>query len=139
MRLELIRDTFHEHETLGQLFIDGVLECQTLEDKVREVEGQPVGSWKIHGETAIPRGGYPVRMTLSNRFKKVLPILLGVPGYDGVRIHSGNTQEDTSGCILVGVSRGANSVNDSRDASRSLNRKIQAAIDAGERVSLEVS
>lgn len=75
--------------------------CWSLEDVVREVPGQPVASWKIHGKTAIPRGRYRVIVDHSEHFGKDLPHLLDVPGFDGVRIHGGNTAADTEGCVLV--------------------------------------
>jgi len=83
--------------TIGKLYIDGEYFCDTLEDVVRPE--------KIKNETAIPAGTYDVILNMSNRFKKILPLLLRVPNYEGVRIHSGNTKEDTSGCILVGENK----------------------------------
>jgi hypothetical protein len=94
MELTLARKTLTEKSTIGQLFINGNLFCYTMEDCVRDV--------KVPGETAIPYGVYEVITNYSNRFKKVMPLLLNVPGFEGVRIHSGNTAEDTEGCILVG-------------------------------------
>jgi hypothetical protein len=80
--------------TIGSLSIDGVFFCHTLEDPVRDE--------KIYGKTAIPTGTYKVVITMSPRFKRELPLLLDVPNYQGVRIHPGNTADDTEGCILVG-------------------------------------
>lgn len=138
MKMILTRDTFHAHETIGKLSIDGVFECHTLEDTMREVSGQPVGSWKIPAETAIPRGVYQVVMTMSNRFKKLMPLLLNVQGFEGVRIHAGNTSHDTEGCIIVGRTRLVTSLGDSRLATSALYVKIQAALDRGEKVTIEV-
>lgn len=83
--------------TIGKLYIDGEYFCDTLEDKVREV--------KIKNETAIPTGTYKVIVNMSPRFKRLLPRLLDVPGFDGILIHRGNTDKDTSGCILVGENK----------------------------------
>lgn len=106
MKLILKRIHFGDTFTVGQLYEETELGespiCYTLEDKVREVEGQPVSQWKVQNETAIPRGTYPVSITFSNRFQTRLPLLGNVDGYQGVRIHSGNSSKDTEGCILVG-------------------------------------
>lgn len=96
MILKLTRREFHPEKTIGDLSIDGFLYCNTLEDTVR-----PPGV-KIPGQTAIPAGRYEVRLTYSQRFKQVMPQLMNVPGFDGIRIHSGNTDKDTAGCLLVG-------------------------------------
>ena len=138
MNLQLVRDAFHSQETIGKLFIDGIFECHTIEDTVREVVSQPVSSWKIPAKTAIPRGIYEVAMTMSNRFKKIMPLLINVPGFDGVRIHSGNTSADTEGCIIIGRTRLISSVGESRIAVSSLYQKIQEALDRKEKVFIEI-
>ena len=102
MNLILKRVHFGEDFTVGQLSVDGRFICYTLEDKVREVIGDPVSTWKVMGKTAIPVGVYPVIITMSMRFKIRLPLLMDVPGFSGVRIHTGNSSVDTEGCILVG-------------------------------------
>lgn len=95
MHIKITRNKPINGTTIGNLFVDGVFVCYTLEDMVREV--------KIPHATAIPTGTYKVIFTMSNRFKKVLPLLVDVPGFEGVRIHSGNTIADTEGCVLVGT------------------------------------
>ena len=109
MNLELKRLKFGEDYTIGRLSLDGRFLCYTLEDKVREVIGEPVASWKKQNETAIPVGVYPVIITMSTRFKVRLPLLMDVPGFSGVRIHTGNSSKDTEGCILVGSTWDGNS------------------------------
>lgn len=107
LEFRLTREEFSDESTVGRLFFrlsdrdPWTWLCWTLEDPVREVPGEPVEAWKIKGDTAIPRGTYAVRVTRSNRFKTDLPLLLNVPGFEGVRIHGGNTAADTEGCILV--------------------------------------
>ncbi len=104
MNLKLERIYLGDTFTVGKLSYEDKFICYTLEDKVREVEGQPVSSWKIQNETAIPRGTYPISITFSNRFQVRLPLLSNVDGYTGIRIHTGNTSKNTEGCILVGSS-----------------------------------
>lgn len=99
LQLKLVRDIFKPDRTLGNFFADDKFICYTLEDQVR-VEGE-----KVHGKTAIPVGIYKVKLTFSKKFQKVLPEILDVPGFKGVRIHGGNRPEDTLGCPLVGFCR----------------------------------
>lgn len=120
MQLELKRQKFTDSSTIGELSVNGAFECWTLEDTVRKT--------KIAGITAIPQGRYEVVVTFSNRFQKPMPLLIGVPGFEGIRIHSGNCCEDTEGCLLVGRTKGPNFVGESRLAFTSLFKAIQAAI-----------
>ena len=76
--------------------------CDTLEPTWRDYEH---GAYKVKGRSAIPEGRYAVVISWSPRFKQWLPILLGVPKFEGIRIHAGNTSADTEGCILVGKNR----------------------------------
>lgn len=119
MELTLTRGPSTTHSTPGKLMIDGVFECYTLEDVVRTT--------KIAGETAIPAGVYKVVIDMSNRFKRLLPLVVDVPGFAGIRIHPGNTDKDTEGCILVGTSRSTDFVGNSRMAFDALFKKMQAA------------
>lgn len=123
MKLKLIRDKTVGNSTTGKLYIDGVFECYTLEDVVRPV--------KIKGKTAINTGTYKVIINMSNRFKRLLPLLIDVPNFEGVRIHPGNTSEDTEGCILVGTSVSSNLegsfIKSSRIAFNALFSKMQKA------------
>ena len=119
MEIKIKRLHRTEHSTIGELSIDGVFECFTLEDKEREV--------KIKGETAIEKGTYQVIINRSNRFKRLLPLLLNVPNFEGIRIHSGNTNHDTEGCILVGLTRSQDFIGQSRKAFDKLFKKMQKA------------
>lgn len=137
MKLKLVRRESSENCTLGQLFIDDEEQCFTCEDVVRQTDA-PVKEWKIPGETAIPRGTYEVIINHSVRFAKDLPLLLNVPGFAGIRIHSGNTAADTEGCILVGEKIGHDAVVESRAALTELMLRMQDAIAAGEKIHLEI-
>jgi hypothetical protein len=129
------RVEFGDKYTIGRLYIDGssTPECYTLEDKVR-----PDGE-KVFGETAIPAGRYRVVIDHSTHFNKDLPHVLDVPGFEGIRIHSGNTDLDTEGCLLVGRDwPGGDKIMNSHIAFESLYPKIQKALDSGEQVFLEI-
>ena len=101
--LKLIRKIFTTNSTIGELSINGKFFCHTLEDCDRDTNrNKHLEEGKIYGETAIPAGYYPVILNMSNRFKRILPLLINVEGYEGVRMHNGNTKQDTLGCILCG-------------------------------------
>ena len=117
MEIKIKRLHRTDHSTIGELSIDGKFECFTLEDIERDV--------KIKSETAIPKGTYKVIINRSNRFKRLLPLLLNVPNFEGIRIHSGNTNHDTEGCILVGLTRSKDFIGQSRKAFNKLFKKMQ--------------
>lgn len=104
MELTIKRRPSKEATTLGELFIDGVFFCYTLEDEVREDPNPttPENEAKVYGKTAIPAGRYEIDITFSQKFGKLMILVKNVPGYTGIRIHSGNDAEDTLGCPLVG-------------------------------------
>ena len=131
MKIEVKRQQYRENCTIGKLFIDGEFQCFTLEDVVRPV--------KIYGVTAIPAGTYEVVMSMSGRFKKILPELLNVPGFTGIRIHAGNTEHDTSGCLLLGKRRTRDTILESRVACSEVFPQIQAALDGGQKVFITIS
>ena len=100
MKLILTRIARKAEYTIGRLEDEnGKKICDTLEPTWRDYKG---GEMKIPKKSAIPEGSYRVVVTKSRRFQKYLPLLVGVPGFEGVRIHAGNTSRDTEGCILVG-------------------------------------
>ena len=99
LEFELVRLTIADKFTLGKFYVGGKYYGVTCEDADRGLES---GGMKIAKQTAIPRGRYRLVVTFSNRFQKMLPLLEGVEGFSGVRIHGGNTHEDTEGCILLG-------------------------------------
>lgn len=96
LELRLKRIAKRANYTIGRLYLGKKYLCDTLEDTDRE------GGLKIPGKTAIPRGRYKIIVTFSPKFKREMPILCDVPNFSGVRIHSGNTHNDTEGCILCG-------------------------------------
>ena len=115
---------------IGALYVDGQLECWTLEDVPRLK--------KVMHQTAIPAGTYLVDLTSSARFGRVLPELLAVPGFEGIRIHAGNTAKDTSGCILVGTTRGADCLKSSRAALDKLMARLLVPYSHLEPISIEI-
>lgn len=137
MEILQTRKIFTDKSTISTVSLDGLPECFFLEDVVREV--------KIPGVTAIPYGRYKVIVTKSNRFSQLagkdvyLPLFLKVPGFEGVRIHSGNKPEDTEGCLLPGTQYVTNQVMNSRTAFISLNEKINDALKRGENVWITVT
>ena len=102
MKLKLIRKYKCPSYTIGHLYINNKYFCDTLEDKVRQLDSIED---KIKHKTAIPKGKYKVVVTMSPRFKRLLPLLLNVPFFEGIRIHRGNNENDTSGCILIGENK----------------------------------
>lgn len=130
MKLELKRQTFTDKSTIGKLYLDGEFFCFTLEDVVRDGP-------KVWGETAIPPGTYEVKITYSPRFKRELPLLLNVPGFEGIRIHSGNAAKDTHGCLLVGYKAGKDIIWESQRAFNDLFAKLKAK--RGEQITIEVT
>lgn len=132
MTLRVIREPSIGGTTVGVLFVDGRHFGFTLEDEIREVSGQPVFTWKVAGATAIPAGRYRLTLTESPRFGRVLPLLNDVPGFDGIRIHPGNTAGDTDGCVLVGKARAGAALQQSRAACDDLIAMMTAAMSRGE-------
>lgn len=117
--LLLLRDPTEVRTTFGALRLDGQRLCFTLEDAIREQAGVPVHEWKVAGQTAIPAGRYPLTLVNSPRFGPDTFSLLGVPGFDLIRIHAGNSHDDTEGCILVGQAKMVDPMTDGGDLLRS--------------------
>lgn len=141
MKIEIIREDISSSCTFGKMYINGKLQCNTLEDVQRD--------FKIKGETAIPKGNYNI--TLRNEggkneiYKKKfgsqhkgMLYLNNVANYEYVLIHIGNTKKDTEGCILVGLGRdiGSNSITQSTDAYKLIYPTIANAIMSKEKVEL---
>ena len=105
MNLTLKRLNLTPNYTEGELYVNGVYFCKTLEDTNRDLNknGQFDNSEKkVYGETCIPYGKYKVILSYSPKFKRELPEILEVPDFQGIRIHRGNKISDTLGCVLCG-------------------------------------
>jgi hypothetical protein len=131
MKLDLIRKYPNPDSIVGELLIDGLFFCYTLEDVERNGP-------KVPGKTAIPRGTYKVIIDQSIRFKRPMPHLLDVPGFEGIRIHAGNTAADTEGCILLGQEKGDDLILKSRVAFDSFFLKLSGALANKEEVIIEI-
>ena len=99
MEIKVIRNILTSEYTVGELYIDGVFYCHTIEDKCREIKKKED---KVYGLTAIPHGRYPVVLDFSPKYSKLMPHILDVPYFEGIRIHPGNSDEDSLGCLIVG-------------------------------------
>lgn len=130
MDIKVKRIARKDKYTIGKMYVNGVYVCDTLEDKDRglrqDMSLEEIQKIKVKNETAIPTGKYSVRLDIvSPRFggqsfyqnvcKGCLPRLEDVPGFEGVLIHCGNTDKDSSGCILVGLNKVVGQVINSRD------------------------
>lgn len=112
--------------TIGELWFDGAMQSFILEDRYR-----PPPEKKIYGQTAIPCGRFGVIINHSPRFNRDLPLLLNVPGYEGVRIHPGNTADDTEGCLLPGRVRKADQVLESVKAFEHVFAQLKMKLSLG--------
>lgn len=119
--------------TIGNLYLDGQFFCNTLEDTDRGLKDSQnllyIKSKKIFSKTAIPTGTYKVLLTYSFRFKRVLPLIVGVKGFDGIRIHYGNFPKDTEGCILVGKNNFKGGISESKETLEILLKKLEGQKD----------
>src|SRR4030042_6152724 len=140
LNLSLVREKFTPESTGGSLFIEGgqelERECFTLEDADRKLEA---GGKKLYGRPAIPRGRYKIELDRSPKYGRDMPHVLDVPGFEGIRIHSGNTARDTEGCILVGTERIPNYIRNSRIAFAALILKLNFAWASGEEVWIDIT
>jgi hypothetical protein len=127
MEIKVVRKYFSDRTTIGELFIDGIFFCYTLEDMVRQV--------KVKHETAIPYGTYDLSLVYSSKYGKKVPSILNVPGFAGILIHPGNTIADTSGCLLVGFekSKDGNSILQSKVAFAAFLDRINKSIASGQK------
>lgn len=142
MKIRLHRKWLKKGYSIGVLYVNGQRICETLEDQDRglteSMSLDEIRRKKIKGETAIPVGCYQIIWTYSPRFKKMLPLLNNVPGYDGIRIHSGNKAKDTEGCILLGRNTEPGTVTNSRYWTNKVNSLIEKAVKNKEEVTITI-
>lgn len=139
MKIRLVRKYRKEKYTIGKLYIDGEYFCDVIEDKDRGLDDsmtvREILDIKVKGQTAIPYGTYKVEITYSPKYKRLMPLLLNVKGYSGIRIHSGNTAKDTEGCLLVGQNKKVGMVLNSRNTYQKLFARMQGEKD----ISIEIT
>lgn len=142
MKLKLKRIYRGNTYTIGRLYIDNEYFCDTLEDKDRELTSymseEDIKSLKVYSETAIPTGTYKIEVTFSRRFKKKMPVLIGVKGFSGIRIHSGNDETHTSGCILCGFNKEKGKVVNSKVVTSKVYALIENAINNNNEVEITI-
>ena len=141
MELRLERKWPKKDYTVGRLYINGELFCNTLEDRIADTNRNGIFDGtekKVPGETAIPYGTYRIFYGWSPRFGRKLPRLLNVTAFDGILIHPGNTAVDSAGCILVGLNTKPGRLTQSRIYSDELNKRIDIAQRKGEKITIEI-
>ena len=143
MELRLERKYRNNNYCIDKLYINGKYFSDVLEDPDRGLTDtmslEEIKKIKIKGNTCIPYGTYNVTITYSPRFKKNLPLLNNVKGFDGIRIHSGNKPQDTEGCLLPGFNKVKGQVIDSRVTTDKLIAQIQQSLNKGEKVTITIT
>ena len=142
MKIKVQRRYLAPDYTIGSLFIDDEYVCDTIEDKVRDMNQDgdldDPGEEKVYGETAIPYGMYAVELSMSPKFKRLLPLILDVKHFTGIRIHRGNTAGDSHGCILPGENKVKGRVINSTKYELEIVERMRKAIEAGEELTIEI-
>lgn len=141
MELTLIRKYKKKDYCIGDLYIGDKFFCNTLEDPDRDLNQNGKfdnGEFKVYGNTCIPYGKYKIILNYSNKFKRVLPLLLDVPNFEGIRIHRGNTPKDTLGCILVGENKVKGQVINSTKYEEKLVDILKKAIDNNQSITINI-
>lgn len=141
MKLRLERLWPKKDYTVGRLYVDDRLFCNTLEDRIVDKNKNGVfdgDEKKVYGESAIPYGTYKIIYNWSPKFGRNLPRLLNVPHFEGILIHPGNTAADSAGCILVGKNTEVGRLTNSRYISDELNKLIDEAQQKEESITIEI-
>lgn len=131
MVIRINRQYLKDQYTIGKLYIDDEYFCDTIEDAVR--------AEKVPDKTAIPYGIYDIILSMSDKFKRVLPLVLRVENFTGIRIHRGNSAEDSSGCIIIGENKLIGKVINSTKYETELIQLMLDAIYSGESIRLEIT
>lgn len=129
--------------TISKVYINGrYFGCNALEDTDRgllqTMQITELQRKKIKGKTAIPRGYYDVRITYSPKYKRMMPLVVDVPAFSGIRLHSLNKPEDSEGCIGFGKNDKVGWISDSKYWTDKICRLIETALNKGEKVTLIV-
>lgn len=142
MEIELRRIAKKNNYTIGKVYIDGEYFCDSLEDKDRgltqDMSLTEIKNKKVYGKTAIPTGTYTVTWNYSNKFKKNMPLIGNVLGFSGIRIHAGNSEGDSYGCILLGENKVVGRVINSRATINKFYPLVEAAYKKKEKINIEI-
>ena len=153
MELVIDRKWKKQNYTISNLTIDGEWFCNVLEDTDRNLDDsmsiEKIKSLKKPSITAIPRGTYEVSLDITSpKYSKIpfykelcngkLPRLLYVKGFDGILIHAGNTDKDSSGCLLVGQNKVKGQVINSRETFKALYKLLKDRRIKGEKITIKI-
>ena len=143
MKLRLERRYRCSNYCIDKLYVNNKYFSDALEDPDRglidSMSLEEIQTIKIKGNTCIPYGTYNVTITYSPRFKRNLPLINNVKGFDGIRVHSGNTPQGTEGCVLLGFNKIKGQVIDSRVTTDKFITQIQQVLNKGEKVTIIIT
>lgn len=145
MKILLKRTAKRPTYTIGKIYVDGQYVCDCIEDKDRGLKQsmtlEQINKLKVYGQTAIPTGEYKVTLNvISPKYSKStwykqnangarVPRILNVKGFDGVLIHTGNTAEDSHGCIIIGQNKEVGKVINSKETFKKFYQILQSSKD----------
>ena len=142
MEIKLHRKYRGTNYCIGKLYINNEYFSDVLEDPDRGLQNtmsvQEIQQLKVKGDTCIPYGTYDITITYSPKFKKRLPLINNVKGFEGIRIHSGNTSKDTEGCLLLGFNKIKGKVINSKETVDKFITIVQQALNNGEKVTIQI-
>lgn len=142
MKILILRSVFNKDCTIGEVYVNGTFYCYSLEPVDRglwaDMPIRYLEERKVANKTAIPYGKYKVIWNYSYKFKRAMPLLMDVPCFSGIRIHSGNYPKDTAGCIMLGNWTGGSEIKTSRKYTAPMDNLITDAIEQGETVTVEI-